>query len=55
VQVDPAGQLDHLGAAADLTVGVDRGSPGRLRLGQDRLADVGVDRHAQREPDTLIA
>jgi hypothetical protein len=47
VQVDPAGQLAHLGAVADLSVGVDRGRPDMFRLGQDRLTDVGVDLHPQ--------
>ena len=55
VQVDPAGQLTHLGAVAELAVGVDRRGPALLGLGQDRLADVGVERHAHREPDALIA
>jgi hypothetical protein len=55
VQVDPASQLDHLGAMAELAVGVDCRGPGRLGLGEDRLADVGVDRHAHREPHTLTA
>jgi DNA-binding MarR family transcriptional regulator len=54
VQVDPAGQLAHLGAVADLAVGLHRGRPGRLGLGQDRLADMGVDRHAKPEPDPLV-
>jgi hypothetical protein len=47
VQVDPAGQLAHLGAVADLAVDLDRWGPALLGLGQDRLAEVGVDRHAQ--------
>jgi hypothetical protein len=55
VQVDPAGQLAHLRAMAELAVGVDCWGPGCLGLGEDRLADVGVDRHAHREPHTLIA
>jgi hypothetical protein len=55
VQVDPAGQLAHLGVMAGLAVGVDCWGPGRLGLGQDRRAEVGVDRHAHREPHTLLA
>jgi hypothetical protein len=55
VQVDEAGQLADLGAIADLAVGVDRTGPGGLGLSQDRLADMGVDRHAQREPDAPVA
>jgi hypothetical protein len=47
VQVDPAGQLAHLGAIANPAVGVDRQRPGLLGLGQDRLTDMDVDRHAQ--------
>ena len=34
VQVDPAGQLAHLGAIAGLAVGVDRWGPGRARVGR---------------------
>ena len=55
VQVDPAGQLAHLGAMAEVAVGVDCWGPGRLGLGQDRLADMGVNLHPNREPDTLVA
>jgi hypothetical protein len=54
VQVDPAGQLDHLGAGAELPVRLDRGRPGLLGLGQDRLAHVGVDLDAQREPHLAL-
>ena len=43
------------GAMAELAVGVDCWCPGRLGLGEDRLADVGVDRHTHREPHILIA
>jgi hypothetical protein len=55
VPVDPAGQLDHLGAGADLAVGVDRRCPGRLGLDQDGLADMSVDLHAKREADATPA
>jgi hypothetical protein len=55
VQVDPAGQLTNLGAVARLAVGVDRGRPGRFGLGQDRLADMGVERHPNRESDAPLA
>jgi hypothetical protein len=55
VQVDPAGQLAHLGAGAGLPVGLDRGGPRRLGLREDRPADVGVDLHPQREPHALVA
>jgi hypothetical protein len=54
-KVDPAGQLDHLRTTADLAIGVDRWDPGRFGLGEDRLADMLIDLHAQREPDTLVA
>jgi hypothetical protein len=55
VQVDPAGQLAGLGAVASLAVGLHRGRPGVLGLGEDRLADVGVDLHPQGEPDAALA
>jgi hypothetical protein len=55
VQVDPAGQLAHLGATADLPSGVDRGPLGTFGLGQDRLTHVGVGLHAQREPYPAVA
>ena len=55
VQVDPAGQLAHLRAMADVAVGVDCWGPDVLGLGEDRLADMGVDRHPQREPDLVVA
>ena len=55
VEVDPAGQLAHLRAMADLAVAVDCWDPGRLGLGEDRLADVGVNRHAHREPHAALA
>jgi hypothetical protein len=50
VQVDPAGQLAYLCALPRLAVGIDRWGPGHLGLGQERLADMGVDLHAHREP-----
>jgi hypothetical protein len=55
VQVEPAGQLAHLGAIAGLAVGVDRWGPALLRLGPDGLAEVGVDRHPKGEPDLGVA
>src|SRR6266511_3836619 len=54
-KVDPAGQLAHLGALADLPVGVDRRGPGLLGLGAGRLAHMLVDRHSEREPDLVVA
>jgi hypothetical protein len=55
VQVDPAGQLAHFRARADLIVGIDRWDPALLGLGEDRLADMGLERRDHREPDTLLA
>jgi len=54
-QVHPAGQLADLGAGADLPLRLDRRRPCWLRLGKDRLADMGVDLHAQGEPDAALA
>jgi hypothetical protein len=50
VQVDPAGQLHDLRAIPEGSVGLDRRRPGRFGHGQDRLAEVSIDRQADREP-----
>ena len=55
VQVDPAGQHTCLRAVTNLAVGLHRRRPGVLGLGQDGFADVGVDLHAQAEPDAALA
>jgi hypothetical protein len=53
--VDPAGQLADLGAVTGLPARLDRRRPRRLRLREDRLADVLVDLHPQGEPDAALA
>jgi hypothetical protein len=53
--VDPAGQLAHLGAVTDLAVRLDRWRPGVHGLDEDRLADLRIDPHAQREPHPAVA
>jgi hypothetical protein len=53
-QVDPAGQLAHLGIGTDLAVSVPGCSPAGLGLDQDRLAHMLVDRHAEGEADLAL-
>ena len=45
----------HHGSAGLLAVDVDRWDPRTLGLGEDRLADVGVDLPAQGEADLTLA
>ena len=49
MQVDPAGQLHDLRAIPEGSVGLDRRRPGRFGHRQDRLAEVSIDRQADRE------